>query len=138
MTETIGYYCDECRMKYVRHKCKDGLPCGHDKSEAVFVYCHYFAKSGEHVEMQWKDGKIDVWVTKKPKDRKVIYISRSAAELRGHLADDGEVEEDVADWLARQPARIIRAFLERWTSRKEPPTWRVIEQMGPEQPETPQ
>lgn len=57
MTETVGFYCPKCDAKYVRHKCRDGLPCDHDKDEAIYVYAKKY-KDGENVRLENKDGVI--------------------------------------------------------------------------------
>lgn len=52
MTETVGYYCPECGKKYVRHKCKDSLPCGHGKENAIYVYHKWCAKRDNKIVMR--------------------------------------------------------------------------------------
>jgi hypothetical protein len=135
MTQTIGYYCDLCREKYVQHKCQDGLPCGHDKAEAIRVYAKSFGRGSERVEMFWLGGRVRMWICRKPKEENVFYIGL-AGFYHGHQVetDDGQVTT-VWKWLRQQEGKVIRAFLSRWESRKEPPDWRVIEITDYEGPE---
>ena len=51
--QTVGYWCDKCRRKYVQHRCDGGLPCGHSFAEAVKVYAKSYGKGGETVQMSW-------------------------------------------------------------------------------------
>lgn len=47
MTISVGYYCQYYRRRYVRHKCKDGLPCGHPIDESVFIWLQRFSGGAE-------------------------------------------------------------------------------------------
>jgi hypothetical protein len=131
---TVGYWCDECRVKYVQHLCKDGLPCRHDKDEAVYVWAKHFAKSGEAVRLRVYGETVQLWIHKKPKDKKrVLYSDWQTRYLHTHLVNVAEQESLLAeqesllmDWLISQDEKIIRAFLNRWGGCKRPPYWREL------------
>ncbi len=135
MTETIGYWCDECREKYVRHKCHEGLPCGHDKKGAVRVYAKSFGRGGERVELAWASGRAGLYIIERAKKKNTVYLG-NARFYHGHRVetDDGQINT-VWKWLRQQEGKIIRAFLSRWESRKEPPEWRIVETSQYEGPE---
>jgi hypothetical protein len=57
MTETLGYYCPTCNVKYVRHACRrvideensvKELPCKHPFEQSRYVYAKRY-KGGERV-----------------------------------------------------------------------------------------
>jgi hypothetical protein len=144
--QTIGYWCDECRVKYVRHACKTNLPCGHTTGEAVFVYAKAFGRGGETVSLEWSDEwgehQREVWVYRKEKDK--TWYAGGAEEFWGFMAhvarhvDAGprlniDISDlhpfAVAEWLSELPEKVIRAYLERWQSRNESPNWRWIAQL---------
>jgi hypothetical protein len=141
--QTVGYWCDECRQKYVRHACKGGLPCGHSKDDAIFVYAKYYATGGEFVSLSWSDDEGDhereMWISRKEHDQ-TWYLSGSR-ELWGHIAqvekhiDAGDkININMRDlkpcavgaWLHVHSEKIVRAYMMRWESHKEPPVWRQI------------
>lgn len=132
MTSTVGYWCDECRRKYVQHVCRDGLPCGHPKEEAVYVYAKHYGKGqDETVLLECREFKAGFTVRPKPRDPNTLYSGGEARALHGYwVFIDGE-KMSVAEWLHLQPPRIIRAYLERWQSWKQPPTWRLMETFIP-------
>lgn len=127
MTQTIGYWCDECRTKYVQHVCKDGLPCGHDLAQAVHVSAKSYGRGGAEIWLKWDNQKLYAFLEKREQEDRVVYIGWRAKELRGTIATHTEGQEVLIDWLHKQPAKIIRAFLGRWESCKSPPEWRMIE-----------
>lgn len=127
MTQTIGYWCDECRCKYVQHKCRDGLPCGHDKDTAILVYAKAFGRGGERVKMEIGTDVVSMW------------IGREGGHGRNYLWETLITLDDtrgksmmLGEWLRQQEACVIRAFEERWNSRKTPPRWRQIETIDDE------
>jgi hypothetical protein len=141
--QTIGFWCDECRRKYVRHACRDSLPCGHSKAAAVLVYAKAYGRGGETVELNWTDGGgehyRELWISLKQGDR--TWKSGGSMELWGyrvdvmHHLDKGEkLNIDVrglkpcvmAHWLKEHPEHVIRAFMARWESFNEPPPWRML------------
>lgn len=128
MTQTVGYWCDECRLKYVQHMCHDGLPCGHDKAAAVYIYAKNYAKGGQYVEFRYGEQEWAVWMRVKPREPGVTYIGRPGWQVQ---TDEGWI--GYWDWLCQFPPIIIRAIEERWSSWKFPPTWRQIEQWGESQ-----
>lgn len=109
---------------------RDGLPCGHDKDAAVYVYAKSYAKNGETVKMNWQGGEINAWLVKAEKSG-VTYIGE-ARSLWGHRIQLGGQSYFVGEWLHEQEPKIIRAFLERWQSWKTEPLWRVIETLPDE------
>lgn len=127
--ETIGYYCDECRTKYVRHACREGLPCGHEKKLAIRVYCKAFGRGGENVSLVGAGIEVALFLTD-AKESGVMY-SAAGRELWGTKLEvtDGDgagAEMKVGEWLHRQDEKTVRAFFNRWESDKEPPLWRVV------------
>lgn len=120
---TTGFYCDECRVKYVAHMCKGKLPCRHSFKAALQVWCQAFGRGGEHVCI----GDDDVWLYALPKDRNTWYASAEARELWGvEVVVDTTKESDgllVGQWLACRPDAFVRAFFKRWDSQKWTPTW---------------
>jgi hypothetical protein len=135
--QTVGYWCDECRTKYVQHKCKDGLPCGHDRKDAIKVYVKAYGKSHQRVTLSWhKPSERKAGIAERETTRLVItykprpgtmYAVRHSRDLWAYeitLEDGTKVR--VGDWLKGQPEKIRRAFLERWSSSKEPPIWRQL------------
>lgn len=55
MTQYTGFYCPSCRIRYVAHVCKEGLPCGHSKDEAL--YCWRWDYTGGYKEILIKNKK---------------------------------------------------------------------------------
>jgi len=123
MTQTVGYWCDECRTKYVQHKCKDGLPCSHDKAQAVYVYAKGYGKGGEFVQMEWSTGTLSSFLNHRPKP-KTLYYGWSRSLWATWIEAEGE---QVGEWLHKQEGLVARAFLSRWDSQKEPPIWRRVQ-----------
>ena len=65
MTWTAGYFCPKCKMRWVKHLCKDGkLPCGCGVSteDAVFVYRKHYAKSGDEIYVSYKDFQLEHFI----------------------------------------------------------------------------
>lgn len=140
--QTIGYWCDECRLKYVRHACKEGLPCGHDKGAAVAVYAKAYATRGEQVILRWTDPEGDhyreLWVYRRAR----AYRPHSGApelweyliEVAHHVDAERRLNINltqlppcaVGAWLWSHPEIVIRAFFARWDSNTTPPAWRVV------------
>ena len=123
MTQTVGYWCDECRVKYVQHMCHDGLPCGHDKQAAIYIYAKNYSKGGEYIEIQHAHMTWTAWLRLKPREQGVTYIGRPIIQVE---TEDGWI--NYWDWLCEFHANVIRAVEGRWTSDKFPPHWRSIEQ----------
>lgn len=121
MTQTNGYWCDECRAKYVEHTCKnDTLPCGHAFDAAIFVYAKRFGSGGEDVTMEGL-GRFNLFT----KDENLVGQRWNFKQwIRNERTDK---EEPVAEWIKRQEARFVRAFCARWFSSKEPPDWRMAQ-----------
>lgn len=118
---TTGYWCDECRVKYVRYIGRGGLPCGH--RAPLYVACQAFARSGEHVII----GRENVWLFQERKPD--TCYGRGAIQFWGTRVTPFRPEGNdppewyVGEWLASKPDRFVRAFLERWQSCKEIPDW---------------
>jgi hypothetical protein len=89
---------------------------------AIRVYAKAYGKGGETITMDGQGIHINVWIFTKPREPGVTYIGRPRREVE---TEDGRV--DLWEWLAKYPAPIIRAFWERWSSSKYPPTWRLVE-----------
>lgn len=121
MTQTNGYWCDECRAKYVEHTCKnDTLPCGHDFGAAIFVYAKSYGRGGETVKIA-KLGIFDLFT----KDEDLVGQRwQFKWWIRNERTDQ---EEPLAEWIKRQDDRFVRAFCARWHSAKEPPDWRMAQ-----------
>lgn len=51
MTQTVGFYCPVCKIKYVQHRCKEGLPYGHPKKDALWVYAKHYSRGEETVKI---------------------------------------------------------------------------------------
>jgi len=128
--QTIGYWCDECRRKYVKHACRGGLPCGHEKSRAIFIYCKAYRTAGESLTLIFLGQKIQLWLEyRKPPPH--FYVSGELARTLHCWSvrhDHSETQIKLGAWLKDQPAILIRAFLNRWDSFKEPPDWRWVSQ----------
>lgn len=126
---TVGYWCDECRQKYVRNVCKGKLPCGHDFGRSVYVWCQAFGRGGEHVELAWGDplpsSTADVWLSSARREN-VMYGSSDAHLLWGTRVAPfrgGGFDLLVGEWLATLPDIAVRAFFSRWDSQKWMPAW---------------
>lgn len=138
MTQSIGYWCDECRVKYVQHVCKDDrLPCGHPFGEAVRVYVKGYGRGGSEFTLESNENKVHGWLNDRVQtgEERVLYLNWRARELRGTVVTHSNGQDVLIDWLHRQPAKLIRAFENRWDSWKQPPEWRVIETLN-SHPET--
>lgn len=132
--ETIGLYCDECRTKYVRHKCKDGLPCGHSKNSAIEVYAKHYARGCETVILQGHGFRYRLELTKIPRQKGSYSrheIWSSEATIEDQYGEEGPMQ--LALWLHLRAANgdehIVRAFMERWESADQPPQWRRLSMM---------
>lgn len=124
MTQTFGYYCDECRRKYVNHKCKDGLPCAHDINEAIFIHAKHYSHC-ETVFMQVGDTVIlDASIFRKPKHEQVTGHNL----LWNHTLEAGGPGVDLGEWIKKQDGKTLRAFEARWDSNDRIPQWRLFEQ----------
>jgi hypothetical protein len=145
---TNGFWCDECRQKYVRHMCRvkpgndasvedshilrQQLPCGHDWSHAVAVECQAFARSGEHVWIHYglrgSEFHEDVWISRGERPRS-NFIGRDAFEFWGmrvrqfQYKHEADWELWVGEWLASKPDAFVRAYLNRWESSNRVPSW---------------
>ncbi|MEW6212536.1 MAG: hypothetical protein AB1631_29695 [Acidobacteriota bacterium] len=119
---TVGYWCDECRRKYVRYTCKEGLPCGHDKADAIYVECQAFAKSGEAVYMSTEDDswRVSLWIYPLKDEGRRCYSQLWDYAVRINRSERAVF---VGEWLPLQEPKVIRAFDSRWDSHKEPPGW---------------
>jgi hypothetical protein len=130
--ETIGYYCDKCRAKYVRHVCREALPCGHEKTLAIRVYCKAFGRGGENVSLVGADIHVSLYITDNPKPG-ILYSAQGrmlwGCELQVTDGDGAEASESltVGEWLHRQDGKVVRAFFDRWESVTSPPLWRTLE-----------
>lgn len=125
MSETVGFWCDHCRRKYLRHVCKPELPCRHSKKDSVFVYAKAFGRGGERVVMEFDGKEVDIWVNKIPDSRNTIYVGRMAYEVHGRMVEpsNSDAPISVAEWLRTLPEKVVRAYLDRWESCKEAPDW---------------
>jgi hypothetical protein len=105
--------------------CKDGLPCGHPRKDALLIYAKSYARNGENVSISGIDGNIlDVWIDYDPKPE-TMYVG-AGKELWGYTAtnnDDRRRKKRVGALLKEQNEKVVRAFLNRWDSFKEPPLW---------------
>jgi hypothetical protein len=118
--QTIGYWCDECRVKYVQHACKDRrLPCGHDFDGALRVYAKAYGRGGESVSI----GEHRVWLSEAEDPASLGYLpgGRYYWETIATL-DDGQHME-LGRWLKSLGAKHTRAFEDRWQSCKRLPDW---------------
>lgn len=119
---TTGYWCDECRMKYVRHKCHGRrLPCLHDFRAAIPVWCQDFARGGEHVCIVEED----VWIYKLPRRRGTFYSGNAFFYWNMEVVRETTTGDSilVGEWLAVRSDKFVRAFLNRWQSCNETPDW---------------
>jgi hypothetical protein len=127
---TRGYWCDECRRKYVAHMCKDRtMPCRHSYELSFFVECQAFRRSGERVTIEWgalKAPSYDkVWLTTGDRPRQ-NFLTEEAFDYWGvRVMPFGGSGFDlwVGEWLASKPDAFVRAFLNRWESSKWTPGW---------------
>ena len=113
---TCGYWCDECRAKYVRYLCEKGMPCHHDKSQAIYVAAQAFGRHSEHIYI----GETELVLAKR-QDRDAVYTSAGAYLFWGSevtLQNPIQYPEPIAVgmWLASKPDAFIRAFCARWES----------------------
>src|SRR5689334_12003428 len=101
--QTIGYWCDVCRTKYVRHECKTALPCRHSIFAAIMVYAKAYGRGGEEVEMQIPitpsilhglHRVIHLEIHSKPRNRQVDYIGTEAKMLFAHTVAVRDVVRD--------------------------------------------
>ncbi len=129
MTQTIGYYCDSCRRKYVRHVCKhQKLPCGHTFAHALRVYAKRYAHLGEAVSI----GDCGFMLRYQPHVPELAivpggrYFWDTAAQL-----DDGE-DLPLGRLLKRKGAKFTRAFQARWESCQHPPDWTLLFRFEPQ------
>ena len=118
---TTGYWCDECRRKYVKHMCHGRrLPCTHSFHAAIPVWCQAFARGGEHVCI----GKEDVWLHRRPKEKNTIYCGDAQFWWNTDVEDVKAGRSVlVGEWLAVRSGAFIRAFLGRWESSRGTPDW---------------
>jgi CspA family cold shock protein len=134
--QTVGYWCDECRVKYVRHACREGLPCGHDMAQAVFVYAKAYGRGGETVRMERGDFAVLLSV-RSERERRDNCLGGDSRELWGTQVEVLEAHDPsclpgellyAGDWLWRHRAdeSILRAFFNRWESTTRLPLWRVV------------
>ncbi|MFW9990900.1 MAG: hypothetical protein ACFFD4_02450 [Candidatus Odinarchaeota archaeon] len=71
MTQTYGYYCPSCSLRWKGSVCKEGkCPSGHDLNDAYSVYVHYRTKR--------YGGGIDVRITGKDLDFSHIFTDLKA------------------------------------------------------------
>lgn len=120
--QTAGFYCPDCQMKYVRHRCKnDTLPCEHDFKNAVFVYAKHFGKSGsETVEIVGAELNTRVWISKRKNSPFGWELSYKIETVKDELW--------LIDWIKQLPStKYVQAFLKRWDSFTDPPDWRRFE-----------
>ena len=135
MTITVGFWCDECRLKYVRHVCKEGLPCGHDLGQAVFVHCQRFKQGNESVYLRHgyekEDGEhiFNGWLVRKRKEETDKIVGPHVMRLWFFqmVSYVDESTQDVGDFLRDSEGKVIRALLERWSSCNHVPDWRLYE-----------
>jgi hypothetical protein len=145
---TRGFWCDECRVKYVRHVCRNHrevktgamgdsdilarrLPCGHSWEQAIAVECQAFANSGEHLWMEWGPvgslSRAEVWIVSGDRQRG-RFVGNAAWQFWGLRVRQGVYKEPewemwVGEWLASKPDAIVRAYMNRWESSKYVPDW---------------
>lgn len=128
---TTGFYCDECRVKYVHHRCKLGrLPCGHSFKAAFDVFSQAFGRRGEHVSIIYRNPDVtiqDVWISAGER-RRYDFIEPGAWTFWGmRVRPFNPVRADwemwVGEWLSTKSDAFVRAFLYRWESQKFPPEW---------------
>lgn len=121
MTQTNGYWCDECRTKYVEHSCKgDTLPCEHEFNKAIFVYAKSYGRGYESVSIR---GLGRFTLTTKDED-----LIGQRWQFKWWIEDNRTgKEEPVAEWIKRQEDKYVRAFCGRWMTTKSPPDWRVAQ-----------
>src|SRR4029077_858801 len=107
---TTGFWCDECRRKYVRHLCHGrGLPCRHSYAAAPPVWCQAFGRGGENVCIGFEDqpGHEDVWLFD-ARERDTCYCSSEARLYWGTIVEstwrlhgvESAANYYVGEWLA--------------------------------------
>lgn len=118
--QTIGYYCDECRVKYVQHVCKGStLPCGHILGNAIRVYAKRYGRGGERVQIGNNRG----FIRKAEQCEKLAYAPGGFYFWENEIQLDGGPTMLVARWLRGLPQAFVRAFEYRWESHKTAPDW---------------
>jgi len=57
MTWSHGYFCPNCECRWVKHLCKEYLPCGCGvkTEDAVYIYTKQYAKRGKEIYIAFKN-----------------------------------------------------------------------------------
>ena len=123
LMETIGFWCDECRVKYVRHACKEQLPCGHPKVNAIRVYAKAFGRGGENVSV----GSWSIFIGEEVNRKDICYLPGGSWlwQTKIEYGDTG-TEMWLGEWLKSVPHAEVRAFFHRWDSAKTSPDWQEL------------
>ena len=120
---TVGYYCDECRCKYVRHVCKNRtLPCRHPFEQALYVFAKAYGRGGEAVQI----GNLKLWLTDGPARMDLCVLPGRRYYWETMVEIEGAGKMVLADFLKEQGPKILRAFENRWDSCKHPPDWCLL------------
>ncbi len=114
MTQIIGYYCSNCRIRYVANVCtkvhewpdglaepSEGLPCRHDREGAQVIYCY-----------SWLHHRFEL--------QGVVNRGQGLEEIESeHFEieyDDPESNAKFLDWLKTKQGHEWEAFMGAYLS----------------------
>ncbi len=100
MTMSFGYFCPKCRLRWVRHLCKDGnLPCGCGVStdDAVYICTKHYARSGDGIYIRYKDFELDAFL---PHGKNRLEDMRNLMKIAEDHPEAGLLKSAIANALS--------------------------------------
>ena len=74
MTWSHGYFCPNCECRWVKHLCKEHLPCGCGvkTEDAVYIYTKWYARKGMEIYIAYRDFTLDDFIPHEESDEEAI------------------------------------------------------------------
>ncbi len=88
MTWSHGYFCPKCECRWVKHLCKEKLPCGCGvaKEDAVYIYTKWYAKTGLEVYIHYKGLEVEAFIPHDEDDE--TALKRLLDKVKNHPQEE--------------------------------------------------